>query len=443
MISQWHPYIYPLHICPPTQKDCCLRMYFVQETCCHLKTLADDFQPGDVLASSMCWLADTLQVALNSTHNCITAWPQHQAFEVSSDCSLLLQHHPNLQHVAHELQHQLGSLIAASNSRTATRQQVLEHSYAVLEICQLQQQQQQQEEGDHFLSNLPAPGQNTLQWHTQLLREAKLQPAVDSCIALQRTAVQLLLLCCRLTRCYQPAASAYMCAVEQPAAATARQLGLEEALAAMPHEAAELLQPIKMLQQQLPYAVAAVANRQWLQLQCRLNAVAGPVALLQAGDQQLFATGRAFLPASYLGLRFADCLVAMKESLFSSEQPAQALDAASSPSRWLEGCVASRHLNAADVAVLQQLLNSFCSLMELDVMIPHEAALAVSSGADKLLDDFKAALGSCTEQLTRGRVGLEACCRLLSERGELLQKEVLKAEVSLVGRAFKYQVNST
>eukprot|EP00775_Hariotina_reticulata_P003371 gene3371-3646_t len=206
----------------------------LKDACFQLKNIADEFQLGDALASGMSWLADTLQVALNSTGSCITDWPQHQAFAGSMNSNFLLQHHPRLQHVAHELQQQLGSLILASSSRTATRQQVLEHAGAVLEICQLQQQQHEEEEGETIDSNLPVPG-------------------------------------------------------------------------------------------------------------------------------------------------------------------------------------------------------------ALDVTVSPETALAVSSGASELLDDFKAALGSCTEQLLQGREVLEGCCRLLSDRGELLQKEVLKAEVALVGRGFKYQ----
>jgi hypothetical protein len=178
---------------------------------------------------------------------------------------------------------------------------VLQAARDVLLICQLQQSQQQD-----TLSTATAPPaaplKNTLQWHIQAFTDAHLEPASLSCMALQRVAVQLLLLCCRLARCHHPSSSADIDEIGRQAAATARQLGLADAVAEMPHEAASLQGPIRQQLQLLPYAAAAVTDADWLLLQCRQGAVAGPVAVLQAAEMQLHATGRAFLPASYLGL---------------------------------------------------------------------------------------------------------------------------------------------
>ncbi|WIA29986.1 hypothetical protein OEZ86_000084 [Tetradesmus obliquus] len=175
----------------------------------------------------------------------------------------------------------------------------------------------------------------------------------------------------------------------------------------------------------------------------------------QAAEMQLHATGRAFLPASYLGLRFVDVLLAMKQSLFvsmpaaattSTGTAAAAAESAQqepgSPLQLLEQSVAAQCLNGADAAAVQGLLRAFTALMQLDVSASPETGLVASSGASELLDGFKLALSSCTEQMEQGRPKLQPCCRMLCGRGELLQKEVLKAEVTLVDQAFAYQVQA-
>jgi hypothetical protein len=365
------------------------------------------------------------------------AWQQQQAFAISKGYSCLQQNHPRLQLLVQDLQQQLDDLAAASRSRTASLQQVLAAARNALEMCQLQQPQQQ----DALLSSaraVPVLSQHSLQWHIQAFADAKLQPAAASCMALQRVAVQLLLLCCRLARCHHPSSSADVDEIARQAAATAKRLGLADAVDAMPHEAASLQAPIRQQLQLLPYAAASVADADWLLLQCRQGCVAGPVALLQAAEMQLHATGRAFLPASYLGLRFVDVLLAMKHSLFCSsragaaEQQIELLV--------MEPSVAAQCLSSADAAALQGLLCAFIELMQLDINMTPETGLAASSGASGLLDGFKSALNSCSEQLKQGRDKLQPCCSMLSERGELLQKEVLKAEVTLVDQAFTYQV---
>jgi hypothetical protein len=421
----------------------------LQEDCNRLRSLADEFQPEDPLAAGLIWLADTLSVALHSTRSCMQAWQQQQALAVSDGYSCLQQQHPKLQLLVQQLQQQLDVLVTASRSRTATPQQVLQAARDVLLICQLQQSQQQD---DLSAAAAPAaPPKNTLQWHIQAFTDAHLEPASLSCMALQRVAVQLLLLCCRLARCHHPSSSTDIDEIGRQAAATARQLGLADAVAEMPYEAANLQGPIRQQLQLLPYAAAAVADADWLLLQCRQGAVAGPVAVLQAAEMQLHATGRAFLPASYLGLRFVDVLLAMKQSLFASISAAAnsrsgstAAQASGKPQvgtlEQLERSVAAHYLSSADAAAVQGLLQAFTELMQLDVSASPETALATSSGASELLDGFKSALNSCTEQLGQGRERLLPCCRMLSVRGELLQKEVLKAEVTLVGQAFAYQV---
>lgn len=429
----------------------CLNI-LLQEDCDRLKGLADEFQAGDPFAGGLTWLADTVAAALSSTGSCIDEWQQHQALATSDSYSCLQQQHPKLQQLVHHLQQDLDALATASRSRTATAQQVLQAAHSVLLICQLQQPQQQAHLSAAAQAAAPL-AKNSLQWHIQSFSTAGLEPAADSCMALQRVAVQLLLLCCRLARCHHPSSSADLDELGRKAAATARQLGLADALAAMPHEAASLQAPIRHQMQLLPYAAAAVTDPDWLLLQCRQGTVAGPVAMLQAAEMQLHATGRAFLPASYLGLRFVDVLLAMKQSLFVS-MPAAATTSTGtaaaaavsaqqepgSPLQLLEQSVAAQCLNGADAAAVQGLLRAFTALMQLDVSASPETGLVASSGASELLDGFKLALSSCTEQMEQGRPKLQPCCRMLCGRGELLQKEVLKAEVTLVDQAFAYQV---
>lgn len=436
----------------------------LQDGCVQLRQLADEFKTGDALAAGLCWLADTMSVAINSTSSCLEVWSQHQAFNTSSSHTCLQQQQPKLEQEVHQLLSELEQLAASSKSRTATKEQVLRPALRVLAKCRIVQQQQQHEQWQ-----LPGAEKDCLMWHIHVLTEAQLQPAALSCLALQRLSVQLLILCCRLARCHQPSGSAEVDDVSRRATAIARQLGLADAVAAMPYEAAQLQQPIKQLEQQLPYAAAAITNSSWLLLQCQQGAVAGPVALLQSCEMQLHATGRAFLPASYLGLRFVDCLMAVKESLFASAVPmppkgcrAASYNAAAAMQQdqqsdathigapavevnallALQQSVAAQHLNSADAAALQHLLQSFMQLMQMDITVSPDTALAVSSGADELLDGFKSALSSCKEVLQQGRERLQPCCSRLSIRGELLQKEVLKAELALVGQAFTYQVGA-
>lgn len=418
----------------------------LQDDCERLRQRAnEEFQPDDQLAAGLLWLSGTTCVTMRSLKSSLEVLPQHAAFVASPGYCSSQEQLMELQSLVHELVQQLNTAVTGSKARTSNHQQVLHAALVALDICLLQPQLDQ-----------AVYQPRRLQWHTHQLMQAQLEPAASNLITLQRVAVQLVLLCCRLARCNQPACSAELDATIRQATGIGRQLGLAQVIADMPHEAAELQQPIRQLQHQLRYAAAAAVDRDWLVLQCSQGAVAGPVTLLQACQLQLQATGRALLPASFLGLRFIDCMVGMRQSLFSSIQPglratgASDSDAAfeaqlsgdAGPLEILHNSVAARFLKTADVPVLRNLLQASCRLMHLDVSAAPETALVHSSGACALLDDFKHALSAAEETLSYGRPLLQSSCSRWGIRGELLQKEVLKAEVSLVRQAFRYQVEA-
>lgn len=421
----------------------------LQAYCSQLQELAEEFVPGDALGEGLCWLSDTLRTAADSLISILEAWQLQAAFCASESYQVLTKQHPTLRATVLQLQLDIDELVQSCKSRSATHEQVLQPAMRVLTACNLQQQSEAGTTHQGQYAEHSSAG--SLQCFTQTMAARELQPAVLNCVALQRLSVQLLILCCRLARCHQMAGFAALDEVAGCATAAATRLGLAEVVADMPYEAAEVLQQLKKLEQQLPHAATAVAGFGSLVLQCSVKAVAGPVALLQACDMQLHATGRAFLPASYLGLCFMDCLVAMKVGLFqaASEQLSQlkegVYDVAEGyrdPLLDLQASVAAQHLSNADAEALCGLLGSFRDLMQLDVTVSPETALVISTGASERLDDFKSALDDCVELLLQGRLQLQSCCQRLNSRGELLQKEVLKAEVTLVGQGFRYQVST-
>ena len=252
------------------------------------------------------------------------------------------------------------------------------------------------------------------------------------------------------------------------ATAVCRQLGLSGVVQKLPSEAAGLREYIKQRQSHVHYAVAAVANGDWLLLQCCQGAVAGPVALLQQCELELHYTSQAFLPASCLGLRVLDCMDALRFSLFANAAPASAEQSTAAPQGsssslslpdtalaghggdlWvlaghLEESVAMAYLTDADVQALLQLVESVADLLKLDISAPVEAALAGVSDASDRLDRFKLALTGAAGQLQQGRVVLQTWVQdRLLPRGEQLQKEVLKSELALVGRVYEQDVTST
>lgn len=103
---------------------------------------------------------------------------------------------------------------------------------------------------------------------------------------------------------------------------------------------------------------------------------------------------------------------------------------------------AAQHLAPSKVAVLLQLVQTFTQLAQHDVSTADDTALA-NTGPSQLLDAFKAASRAAVDLLQHNRPALQASCSRLAERSELLQKEVLKAEISMIFQAYKQQTASS
>jgi hypothetical protein len=405
----------------------CRRML---EDCRHLQDLADEFVPGATLAEGISWLSDAMKTAVTSISCCLQAVPAQQAFSNSPSSSALRQHLPALQLLGRTLQQNLQELITASLRRGVTLQQVQSAAAAVLRLCKVCPK-----------GHLPEPG--SLQYFLQALDTPELEPAAAAVTSLLRLSVVVVLACCKLTRSQQ--SSGVLDEMARQATGTARQLGMEPALADMPSDAAGLGAYIKQQQRLLQYA-AEQLQAHWLLLQCSQGYVGGPLALLQESNLQLQASTRAFLPASYLSARFADVLEAMHVSLFDAGDLMQAAGSVIADSGephtavLLQQSWAAQCLTGSDVSALLLLLQSFMQLAGLNITASAETAL-VDGDASLLLDTFKAATLQAVGLLKQGRDGLQSCCSRLSERSEFLQKEVLKSEISLIQSAYKQQLS--
>lgn len=404
--------------------------------CEHLQGLSQEFVPGGPVQQGLTWLEATLRTAIGSLSSCLQALPAQQQFSQSRSGSVLRQHAPALQLLSQALLQDLQQLTKASLAKGSSAAQVQQLAASVLRFCQL-------------CPPGVSPKLGTLQHHLVALRAAGLGPAAAAVTSLLRLSVLLALASCRLTRCQQPLHSAGLDDVTRSATGLARQLGLDPALADMPADAAPLAAFIRQQQRYVPY-VAEQLDGRWLLLQSQQQYLGGPVALLQDGNLLLSASTRAFLPASWLSARFADVLDAMGTSLFEvaeqqvgdSSGTSISGTVASEADVQLQRSRAAQCLTASDVSALLQLLQSFMQLAQHDVSVSAETAL-LDGGASLLLDAFKAHTLVAVDVLKQGREELQPCCSRLSQRSELLQKEVLKAEVSLVQSTYRQQLSTS